>query len=196
MSPLACVSVLSDLSFIFCSPLFVTWHIKEDDDYQLRGCIGTFSAQPLADGLKEYAAISAFKDSRFSPISQKELPLLKCSISLLTDFEDAETHLDWVVGTHGISIQFTDTTVKPAKKFNATYLPEVAAEQGWDQLETLTSLIRKAGFRKTLDDVLAFDNLKVTRYQSQKCALTYEVFFFLFLCHIKVCCVVVVVAVR
>jgi len=61
-----------------CSPLFVTWNkydhapepkteSDEDDESEseddeeagphLRGCIGTFSAMPLEEGLAEYAKI-------------------------------------------------------------------------------------------------------------------------------------------
>jgi len=59
-------------------PLFVTWKIGRDK--RLRGCIGTFSAMELHHGLREYALTSAFKDSRFAPISRDELPRLTCSM--------------------------------------------------------------------------------------------------------------------
>jgi len=36
-------------------PLFVTWKLKNSHDYDLRGCIGNFSAMRLYSGLKEYA---------------------------------------------------------------------------------------------------------------------------------------------
>ncbi len=32
---------------------------------------------------------------RFSPISSEEVPLLECSVTLLFDFEEAPTYLDW-----------------------------------------------------------------------------------------------------
>ena len=42
------------MSFCFFrSPLFVTWKIGKDK--RLRGCIGTFTALNLHDGLREYA---------------------------------------------------------------------------------------------------------------------------------------------
>lgn len=41
------------------SPLFVTWNvIQRDGEKRLRGCIGTFQAQELADGLRSYALTS------------------------------------------------------------------------------------------------------------------------------------------
>ncbi|XP_073097731.1 AMMECR1-like protein isoform X2 [Manis javanica] len=106
-------------------PLFVTW--KTGRDKRLRGCIGTFSAMNLHSGLREYTLTSALKDSRFPPLTREELPKLFCSVSLLTNFEDASDYLDWEVGVHGIRIEFIN---EKGVKRTATYLPEVAKEQG------------------------------------------------------------------
>ncbi|XP_077641695.1 AMMECR1-like protein isoform X2 [Lonchura striata] len=106
-------------------PLFVTW--KTGRDKRLRGCIGTFSAMNLHSGLREYTLTSALKDSRFPPLTREELPKLFCSVSLLTNFEDASDYLDWEVGIHGIRIEFIN---EKGVKRTATYLPEVAKEQG------------------------------------------------------------------
>lgn len=75
---------------------------EDDEDVSLRGCIGTFAPMRLEDGLREYAITawvqlggfglelvysdggwldvsrSAFKDTRFSPITKDELPFLQC----------------------------------------------------------------------------------------------------------------------
>ena len=48
---------------------------------------------------------------------------------------------------------------------SATYLPEVAAHEGWTHLETIDSLMRKAGYNGTITDSLR-KKLRVTRYQS------------------------------
>jgi hypothetical protein len=41
------------------SPLFVTWNVlQKNGDKRLRGCIGTFEAQELDDGLRSYALTS------------------------------------------------------------------------------------------------------------------------------------------
>jgi len=45
-------------------------------------------------------------DTRFSPISAKEVPDLQVGVSLLVNFESAENPLDWEVGKHGIEIDF------------------------------------------------------------------------------------------
>ena len=42
-------------------PLFVTWYKKVKGQYDLRGCIGTFSKdEPLKESLGEFALESAF----------------------------------------------------------------------------------------------------------------------------------------
>jgi len=113
------------------------------------------------------------------------------SISLLTDFEDAENYLDWTVGVHGIYITFPHPSTLPSTppsdapsplssvasllttrmssrhSFSATYLPEVAPDQGWDKIETIDSAIRKAGWSGRITEDLR-RNVKVRRYQSRK----------------------------
>lgn len=99
----------------------------------------------------------------------KEVPLLHCGISLLTNFESSSVW-DWQVGTHGIIIDFIDPK---GKKRNATYLPEVALEQGWDKMQTLCSLIEKAGYKERISQDM-FQSISLTRYQSSKEKLSYE----------------------
>ena len=108
--------------FFNFSPLFVTWYIGKDK--RLRGCIGTFTPLNLHYGLHEYAITSAMKDSRFDPISREEMPRLRVSVSILTNFEEASNYLDWEVGKHGIRIEFEK---EKGFKGSATYLPEVAS---------------------------------------------------------------------
>jgi len=152
--------------------LFVTWKKRhghgKSEDWRLRGCIGTFSPKELVKGLKEYAVISAYKDSRFSPLKPDEIPLLRCDVSILTNFEDGESYRDWTVGTHGITIEFESG----GRHYNATYLPEVAAEQGWSIDETIVELIHKSGYRGTVNNALK-EKIALTRYQSSKASLTY-----------------------
>ncbi len=116
---------LMEYSYVLCSPLFVTWKIGKD--HRLRGCMGTFNALHLHSGLREYAMTSAFKDSRFPPIGRDEFAKLNVSVSILRHFEDGANFLDWEVGVHGIRIEFHNDR---GSKRTATYLPEVAMEQG------------------------------------------------------------------
>lgn len=50
--------------------------------------------------------------------------------------------MDWILGKHGLRISFAHR----GRKFGATYLPDVAVEQGWSKEETVESLMRKAGW--------------------------------------------------
>ncbi|KAF9481984.1 hypothetical protein BDN70DRAFT_854104 [Pholiota conissans] len=175
-------------------PLFVTWNIQRGEEYHLRGCIGNFSAMPLHDGIAEYALVSAFRDSRFRKIDKSELERLECEISLLTDFENASSYLDWTIGVHGIYISFPHPSLLPAsssetpspfssapslpkvtsrQKFTATYLPSVIPEQGWDKIEAVDSAIHKAGWRGRITEDLR-RSVSLERYQSSRCAVKWD----------------------
>lgn len=143
------------ISNIYFSPLFVTWKIGRDK--RLRGCIGTFNSTGLHNGLREYAltrfvllysisyisVFSACKDSRFDAISIDEFSRLHCSVSLLTDFETASQYNDWQIGVHGIRIEFTSE--KGSSKA-ATYLPEVAVEQGTFHVSICATMWARTSF--------------------------------------------------
>jgi len=178
-------------------PLFVTWNTRSSRSGRaprLRGCIGSFEALPLHDGLAEYALISAFRDSRFRKIDKSELETLECGISLLTDFEDADSYLDWTVGVHGIYISFphpslltTSSSETPSplssssylprvtskQSFSATYLPDVIPEQGWDKIEAVDSAINKAGWNGLITEDLR-RSVKLRRYQSKICSVGWD----------------------
>ncbi|KAF3763811.1 hypothetical protein M406DRAFT_222686, partial [Cryphonectria parasitica EP155] len=153
-----------------CYPLFVTWdkHHAASSAWHLRGCIGTFSAEePLSSALSEYAIISALHDSRFAPVPLRELPQLRCAVTLLTNFEECAGVDDWTVGEHGIRISFT----WQGRRYGSTYLPSVAPEQGWDKEQTMLSLMRKAGWegkRSTWRDVAERSAMRVERYRGDK----------------------------
>ncbi|XP_052867480.1 uncharacterized protein CG5902-like [Anopheles cruzii] len=149
-------------------PLFVTWKIGKDK--RLRGCIGTFSAMRLHSGLREYAITSALRDSRFSPITRDEIQRLTVSVSILQGFEEARGYLDWTLGVHGIRIEFYN---ERGSKRTATYLPQVATEQGWDQTQTIDSLLRKGGYRAQITPETR-RSIKLTRYTSQECHMSYS----------------------
>lgn len=158
-------------SALTSTPLFVTWNIltPPHQSRQLRGCIGTFEAQPLDTGLATYALAAAHSDNRFNPIEARELPALEVAVTLLTNFETCSGPLDWELGVHGIKISF----YHHHKRYSATYLPDVAVEQGWNKEETLESLVRKAGWRKGGSWRDAAE-LKVVRYQGRKESVEYE----------------------
>ncbi|KAF2198976.1 hypothetical protein GQ43DRAFT_421270 [Delitschia confertaspora ATCC 74209] len=151
-------------------PLFITWNITtRSGNKNLRGCIGTFEPQELVDGLTSYALTAAFDDSRFAPISLRELPNLECGVTLLTNFEPVSDPMDWEIGIHGLRISFT----YHYRRYGATYLPDVAREQGWTREETMVSLMRKAGWSGRSADWRKVGELEVIRYQGKKVNLSY-----------------------
>ncbi|KAL5120355.1 hypothetical protein ACEQ8H_001645 [Pleosporales sp. CAS-2024a] len=151
------------------SPLFVTWNtVSQSGEKRLRGCIGTFEAQELETGLRDYALTSALSDHRFSPMTLSELPTLSVGVTLLTDFEPASHALDWRLGTHGIRVAFEHE----GRRYGATYLPDVATEQGWSKEEAVVSAMRKAGWRGREDEWESV-GVRVTRYQGKKVELDY-----------------------
>jgi hypothetical protein len=77
------------LGLIWVSPNRALRHVTCSTDWS---CVG---------------ARSALRDRRFPPISAKELPALRCTVSLLCAFEKAADWTDWTVGVHGLIIEFT-----------------------------------------------------------------------------------------
>ncbi|CAI6364182.1 unnamed protein product [Macrosiphum euphorbiae] len=149
-------------------PLFVTWETGVDK--KLRGCIGTFNSIALHSGLREYAITSALRDSRFKPISNDELNRLHVTISILLHFEEGKDYNDWEIGVHGIRIEFQN---ERGIRRTATYLPEVAEEQGWDKIQTIDSLLRKGGYRGHVTPETR-RSLKLTRYQSETVSVSFQ----------------------
>jgi uncharacterized protein (TIGR00296 family) len=111
---------------------------------------------------------SAFDDTRFLPITARELPQLECGVTLLTNFEPILSPLDWNIGTHGLRISFTYHN----RRYGSTYLPDVAKEQGWTKEETMISLMRKAGWSGRKEDWKKVE-LNVVRYQGRQVRLAY-----------------------
>ena len=180
---------------------------NDDNDekmYNLRGCIGTLTPKSLTIALSDFAITSAFRDTRFDPIALQEVSQLKVSVSLLVKYEECNHCLDWTVGVHGIHIQFETGGISSGsshhrgngrgkqqqtrKYYSGTFLPEVACEQNWNQVETIVALVRKAGYQPstttsgsssssssgssiTTNEFMA--SIRCTRYQSSKCQLSY-----------------------
>ena len=128
------------------------------------------SSEQTPISLSFFSLFSALKDRRFDPISLSEFPRLRCTVSLLHSFELGASWDDWVVGVHGITIEFSDPHTSTRR--SATFLPEVAAHERWDKRQTLEHLVKKSGCGAGAGAVLAV--LKLTRYQSATCTLTYD----------------------
>jgi AMME syndrome candidate gene 1 protein len=154
----------------------------QQQPYELRGCIGSLSPKGLLRHLREYAVFSAFQDPRFDPITIPELAQLRVSVSLLIQYEACRDCYDWIVGTHGVIIKFdpppfNDTTKSrnrhSSQELSATFLPEVARQQHWDQTKTIQQLIRKAGYNGAITEAV-LQSIECTRYQSSKYNVTFQ----------------------
>jgi AmmeMemoRadiSam system protein A len=111
----------------------------------LRGCIGHLEAvQPLAQDVAENAFQAAFRDPRFPPVQEDDLPTLKVQVSVLSPpepmpFDSEEDLLSRIEpGRDGLILR--------AGKARGTFLPSV-----WESLpeprEFLRHLKMKAGLR-------------------------------------------------
>ena len=118
----------------------------------------------------KYALISALQDDRFDPVDLTEVKHLHVGVSLLVNFTPISDPLAWEVGKHGIEIEFTAPS--GSRTYSGTFLPEVAAEEKWDQKTTLEYLIRKAGYRGGLDNLAGRINTKT--YESLKIKMSYD----------------------
>lgn len=128
------------------------------NNHQLRGCIGSVVAyRTLLEDIIHNALSAAFRDPRFTPLSQNELDELTLEVSLLsepkpieyTDYDDLLTKVvpkvDGLILKHG--------------SFQGTFLPQV-----WEQLPTpkqfLDHLSVKAGANPSIYDA----NPNIYRY--------------------------------
>ena len=113
--------------------------------------------------------ISSQEDDRFGPISLKELPNLQVAVSLLVNFKHLPNDKllnGWTIGKHGIEISF-----EADDYYSATFLPEVAEEEGWDHQTTMDYLIEKSGYSGTFQEIKS--SIKAKTYESIKTKLSY-----------------------
>jgi len=106
--------------------------------HELRGCIGHMSNDlPICDVVGSMALQAAFNDRRFPPVSINEMENIEIEISILTPYKPVDKVENIILGKDGVVL----------KKDNhqAVFLPQVAAEQGWNRDELLNHLCQKAG---------------------------------------------------
>jgi hypothetical protein len=131
-------------------------------DGELRGCIGTLSAQrEVADDVRRHALAAAFRDPRFEPLRVEEFAQLEIEVSLLdaarplAAASEAEVHAALRPGFDGVLLEWRGRS--------ATFLPQV-----WEQLpqpgEFMAALKHKAGLPA---DFWAED-LRLSRYRVRK----------------------------
>ncbi|MCD6497762.1 MAG: AmmeMemoRadiSam system protein A [Deltaproteobacteria bacterium] len=105
---------------------------------RLRGCIGYLQPiAPLYQSVINNARNAALRDRRFHPVQPAELPELEIEVSALSVPVPVSGPKDIKIGCHGVILEKAGS--------RATYLPQVAPEQGWNVEQTLSHLSRKAG---------------------------------------------------
>jgi AmmeMemoRadiSam system protein A len=128
----------------------------------LRGCIGhIIPRETVIEGIRENAVNAAFRDPRFTPLTEAEFERVAIEISILTaprelSYTDAEDLLNKLrPGVDGVIIK--------KGYYEATFLPQV-----WEQLpdkeQFLSQLCMKAGLSH---DSWRKERLQVSTYQVQ-----------------------------
>lgn len=105
---------------------------------KLRGCIGyTTPMKSLAKTVRDVAGDAALEDSRFTPVTAEELPILEYEISVLSPLRRVLDMNDIKVGQHGLIVKQGDV--------EGILLPQVPVEQHWDRNTFLKETCLKAG---------------------------------------------------
>ena len=113
---------------------FVT--LKEHGE--LRGCIGYITPiKSLAETVRDVAAYAALEDSRFTPVTTQELPLLEYEISVMSPLRRVLNIKEIKVGKHGLIMKQGD--------IEGILLPQVPVEEHWDRDTFLAETCLKAG---------------------------------------------------
>ena len=128
----------------------------------LRGCVGTLEAhRSLLEDVKHNANAAAFHDSRFAPLTGKELGITDIEISLLSpmqslqfsDEQDALARLQ--PGTDGVVFEYGH--------HRSTFLPQV-----WKQLPVTSDFIAHLKTKAGLSADFWSDEVKLSRYTVSK----------------------------
>jgi AmmeMemoRadiSam system protein A len=116
---------------------FVT--LKEHGE--LRGCIGYVApVKPLCITVRDVAVFAALRDTRFQPVSARELGALEYEISVLSPLRRVLDVKEIRVGQHGLIMKKGD--------IEGLLLPQVPVEEKWDRATFLEQTCYKAGLPK------------------------------------------------
>lgn len=136
---------------------FVTLHERGD----LRGCVGNLNARgPLVREIARAAYSAAFRDSRFSPVEESELPLLDIHISILSEPQEMEfadeQHLVRQLrpGVDGLILTEGDKL--------GTFLPDV-----WASLREPQRFLDQLKVKAGLASDYWSDSIRVQRYATE-----------------------------
>jgi hypothetical protein len=105
---------------------------------QLRGCIGYIKpVAPLYRSVIEMTVSAASRDTRFLPVTDKELKDIEIEISVLSPLKLIRSPSEIVVGKHGLYIA--------RGGYSGLLLPQVATHYRWDREQFLRNTCSKAG---------------------------------------------------
>jgi uncharacterized protein len=128
------VSTPNDPAYQEKRGVFVSLHLHGE----LRGCIGYIMAHKnIADSILEMARAAAFKDPRFSRLTQGELDNVRIEISILSEMIPVSDAGEIVIGRDGLYIEHDWNS--------GLLLPQVPVEWNWDLPTYLKHICRKAG---------------------------------------------------
>ncbi len=114
--------------------LFVT--VRQQGE--LRGCIGVLgTGEPPERDVVRCSISAATQDPRFPAVTLADLPELKLEISILSTLLPVATPEEIRVGRDGLQIE------KEGRR--GLLLPQVPVEQGWDRMQFLQEVCKKAG---------------------------------------------------
>lgn len=129
---------------------------------QLRGCIGTLEARrSLLEDVKSNARAAALQDTRFAPLTAKELNVTEIEISLLSamqliDFSNEQEALAQLrPGIDGVVFEYGS--------YRSTFLPQV-----WQQLPDTTEFIAHLKQKAGLSPDFWADEVKLSLYTVSK----------------------------
>lgn len=124
--------------------VFVTINSIENEEKELRGCIGyPYPTDPLVEAVIQSAISAATQDPRFDPLTKDELDKVVFEVSVLTPPQVLEVKRpqDYPskirIGEDGLIIE--------KGMFKGLLLPQVPVEWNWDQEEFLCQCCIKAG---------------------------------------------------
>jgi AmmeMemoRadiSam system protein A len=129
---------------------------------ELRGCIGTLQAyRSLLDDVKKNAVAAALYDSRFVPLSTRELNITNIEISLLSptqaiEFKNEADALSQLrPGLDGVVFEFGP--------HRSTFLPQV-----WEQIPHAKQFIANLKLKAGLPDDFWAEGVSLSRYTVTK----------------------------
>ena len=128
---------------------------------KLRGCIGTLEGtEPLVVGVAENAFKAAFRDPRFSPLAESELPETEIHRSILSPLERLE-----VLSEADLLLQLrpgVDGVVLQEGLHRGTFLPSV-----WEELPDAVQFVQQLKRKAGLPAEHWSDDLEVWRYTAE-----------------------------